>query len=70
MALYYVVAPSFLEVNIRLRIEQDVISFFQVLMELYSALLPLSAPYNFFHSRCLSKVDQANVVFALPCPFP
>ena len=47
----------FLEVNIRLRIEQDNIRFFQVLMQLYSALLPLSAPYNFLHSPCLYKVS-------------
>ena len=47
----------FLEVNIRLRIE-DNICFFQVLMQLYSGLLPLSAPYNFLHSRCLYKVSS------------
>ena len=46
----------FLKVNIRLRIEQDNICFFQVLMQLYSTLLPSSAPYNFLHSRCLYKV--------------
>ena len=46
-----------LDVNIRLRIEQDKICFFQVLMQLYSALLPLSAPYNFLRSRCLYKVS-------------
>ena len=64
---------SFLEVNIRLRIKQDNIWFFLRLMQLYSALLPFSAPYNFLvfsHSRCLYKVDRANIVFALPCPFP
>ena len=48
----------FLEVNIRLRIEKDNICFFQVLMQLYSTLLPLSAPYNFLHSRCLYKVSS------------
>ena len=47
----------FLEVNIRLQIEQDNICFFQVLMQLYSALLPSSAPYNFLHSQCLYKVS-------------
>ena len=42
----------FLEVNIRLRIEEDNICLFQVLMQLYSA------PYNFLHSRCLYKVSS------------
>ena len=48
----------FLEVNILLRIEQDNICYFEVLMQLHSALLPLSAPYNFLHSRCLYKVSS------------
>ena len=47
----------FLEVNIRLCIEAN-ICLFQVLMQLYSDLLLLSAPYNFLHSRCLYKVSS------------
>ena len=35
--------------------------FFQVLIQHYSALLPLSAAYNFLHSWCSYKVDRANM---------
>ena len=45
----------FLEVNIRLRIE-DNICFFQVLMQLYSGLLPLSASYNY--TKYLRSLDM------------
>ena len=49
----------FLEVNIRLWIEQANFCFFQVLMQLYSALLPLSAPYNFFTHDAYTKYLRA-----------
>ena len=62
---------SFLEVNIRLRIAQDNICFFQVLRQLYSALVPLSAPYNCLHSVCLVyKVDRANNCFCTSMSVP
>ena len=52
---------SFLEVNIQLRIAQDNICFFQVLRQLYSALVPLSALYNCLHSRCFTyKVNALH----------